>query len=128
MPHLTLEYTSNLPRPIATRDLLGRLHRVLEDVGGIDVALCKSRAVALDTFLAGDHPDGGAFVHLDVRMLEGRPADLKSALGAGLLELLRDAYDAAEGPIQITVEIRDMARAQYFKADDAGRQRGSGDA
>jgi 5-carboxymethyl-2-hydroxymuconate isomerase len=118
MPHVTLEYTSNLPAAVAGTELLGRLHLVLAGVGGIDIGNCKGRAVRLDTFLVGDDagdPGVAAYVHLDVRILEGRPGEVKAELGRRLLDTLRDAYDAAHRGTQITVEIRDMARDLYFK-------------
>jgi 5-carboxymethyl-2-hydroxymuconate isomerase len=115
MPHLTLEYTADLPPEIASRELFGRLHRVLADAGGIDIANCKSRAVGRDVFLAGDGTGEESYVHLDVRILEGRAPEAKTAMGQGVLDAVRHAYAAAGRPVQVTVEVRDMASDQYFK-------------
>jgi 5-carboxymethyl-2-hydroxymuconate isomerase len=117
MPHLTLEYTTNLPMDIASRDLLGGLHGILVDVAGIDRRNCKSRAIGLGTFLSGDDP-GGAYVHLDVQILEGRSEAVKAELGRQILLALCDAYQTSDRDIQITVEIRDIRRAGYFKYPD----------
>lgn len=115
MPHLTLEHTADLPREAAGPELFLRLHRILADAG-IDMGNCKSRAVALDRHLAGDGTGPGGFVHLDVRILAGRPASLKAELGGRLLDALRSAYEAAGAAAEVTLEIRDMPREQYFKA------------
>lgn len=115
MPHLKLEYTSNLPREIASEELFGRLHRILADVGGIDIRNCKSRAIELHNFFVGDGASDEGYVHLDVRFLEGRRPELKTELGRRILEALRDAYDTGERAIQVTVEVGDIARAYYFK-------------
>jgi 5-carboxymethyl-2-hydroxymuconate isomerase len=115
MPHITLEYTTNLAREVAGPDLFARLHQVLVDAGGVDIGNCKSRAVALDTYLVGDGAAGSGFVHLDVRILEGQPADVKSDVGRRLLEALGQAYAAAPPGTQLTVELREMTRKQYFK-------------
>jgi 5-carboxymethyl-2-hydroxymuconate isomerase len=115
MPHLTLEYTSNLPRAVAGPELFGRLHGILADVGGIEMRNCKSRALGYDTFLVGDGGDEVAYVHLDVRILEGRAADVRREVGRQILETLRAAYDADTRSMQVTVEIRDMSRELYFK-------------
>jgi 5-carboxymethyl-2-hydroxymuconate isomerase len=115
MPHLTLEYTADLLPDIASRELFGRLHHILADAGGIDIANCKSRAFGLDVFLAGDGTGDQSYVHLDVRILEGRAPDAKAAMGQGLLDAVRHAYAVAGRPVQVTVEVRDMAQACYFK-------------
>jgi 5-carboxymethyl-2-hydroxymuconate isomerase len=115
MPHLTLEYTSNLPRQVAGPELFGRLHRILADVGGIEIRNCKSRALGYDAFLVGDAGDEKAYVHLDVRILEGRSADVRREVGRQILQTLREAYDADASSLQVTVEIRDMPRELYFK-------------
>jgi 5-carboxymethyl-2-hydroxymuconate isomerase len=115
MPHLTLEYTSNLPRDIAAQELFGRLHRILADVGGIDIRNCKSRAVGRDAFLVGDGRDEAGYVHLDVRILEGRTPAVKQEVGRQILHALRDAYRADASEMQVTVEIRDMPKDHYFK-------------
>jgi 5-carboxymethyl-2-hydroxymuconate isomerase len=119
MPHLVLEYTANLPREVAGPDLFRRLHRVLAEAGGIDIGNCKSRSVELDRYLAGDAADPGSFVHLGVAILEGRPAELKAELGRLLLEAVAEAYRSAGAGAEVTVEIRDMPREQYFKASPA---------
>jgi 5-carboxymethyl-2-hydroxymuconate isomerase len=116
MPHLILEYSDNLPRDVAGPDLFRRLHRVLAEAGGIDIGNCKSRSVELDRFLVGDAPEPGSFAHLGVAILEGRPAALKAELGRLLLETVAEAYRAAGARAEVTVEIRDMPRDQYFKA------------
>lgn len=115
MPHLTLEYTADLPPEIASRELFGRLHHILADVGGIDIGNCKSRAVGRDVFLTGDGAGEEAYVHLEVRVLEGRAPEARTAMGQGLLEAVRDAYAAVGRPVQVTVELREMATDRYFK-------------
>ncbi len=58
-----------------------------------------------------------AFVHLDVRFMEGRTLEVKQILGqqmkAALMKWFRVEDELVE--IQITVEIRDIERVGYFK-------------
>jgi 5-carboxymethyl-2-hydroxymuconate isomerase len=61
-----------------------------------------------------------AFVHLDIRFLEGRSPEVKRAIGDGALDLLHKHFaPGAEEPegldFQITIEIRDIHRVTYFK-------------
>lgn len=115
MPHLTLEYTADLPPEVASPEFFGRLHRVLAEVAGIDIGNCKSRAIHLDTFLVGEEPGTENFVHLDVRIMEGKTTAVKEELGRRILDEIRDAYAASDRPFQATVEIRDIVKTQYFK-------------
>ena len=117
MPHLTLEYTSNLEEWASDPDLLLSLHRMLESVVGIKIGNCKSRWRLVEEWVVGDGGGESAFVHLDLRFLEGRPLELKQAVGAGAVELLRAHFQAALQALdlQITVEVQDIRRSTYFK-------------
>jgi len=117
MPHTTIEYSRNLCDRFDVAALLARFHGVLTEVGGIDLTNCKSRAVALDTYLIGDGDERHAFVHADVRFLEGRPPGVKKAIGAGMLRVLQEFFLGDAGPfdLQLTVEIGDIQREAYFK-------------
>ncbi len=115
MPHLTLEYTDNLHVDVDFGGLFARIHKVLAEDGGIRIGNCKSRAVQLDSYRVGDG-EPVAFVHADLRFLEGRSQDVKTQLGARILEILNEAFGSrASSEVQITVEIRDIARNGYFK-------------
>jgi 5-carboxymethyl-2-hydroxymuconate isomerase len=117
MPHLTIEYTGNLEPERGFDSLFARLHSVLNDLGGIKKANCKSRAVRVDRFLVGEGGADAAFVHADVRFLEGRPVPVKREIGKAILAVLRESFPPLPGirDLQITVEIRDIRRAMYFK-------------
>jgi len=117
MPHLTLEYTVNLDEWASDPGLLLTMHRMLEAVAGIQIGNCKSRWRMVDEWVVGDGEGKSAFVHLDLRFLEGRPMSVKQAVGAGALELLRAHFAPAseELDLQLTVEVQDIRKATYFK-------------
>jgi len=117
MPQVTLEYSRNIVREIDFQTLFDDLHKALADVGRIKIENCKSRAVAYDIFYVGQGEPGGAFVHLDVRFLEGRTPEMKQKIGEELLNILKRYYlPAPDGcDIQITVELNDIQRRSYFK-------------
>lgn len=117
MPHLTLEYTANLDAWASDSGLLLSLHRLLGSAAGIKIENCKSRWRMAEEWVVGDGEGASAFVHLDLRFLEGKPLSVKQAVGAGALELLRAHFaPASEGlNLQITVEVHDIQKATYFK-------------
>jgi 5-carboxymethyl-2-hydroxymuconate isomerase len=117
MPHLTIEYTNNACPTVELDQLFARMHAVLNDVGGIKKKNCKSRAVELDRFYVGDGDADAAFVHADLKFLEGRSSTLKREIGNAILTTLRECFSAAAEAtdLQITVEISDITRSAYFK-------------
>jgi 5-carboxymethyl-2-hydroxymuconate isomerase len=122
MPHVVLEYSSNVADAIDDRDLFRRLHEIMAERGPFALADIKSRAVASDRFYVADGDERHAFVHLEIRALEGRDPLALAEVGDLALGLLRDAFPrtAERLACQFTVEIREMARARYFKsASDA---------
>jgi 5-carboxymethyl-2-hydroxymuconate isomerase len=117
MPHLTLEYTSNLSQSIDADQLFPRLHQILVNVGGISIHNCKSRAVCLDTYYIGKGDVQDAFIHLDIRFLEGRSLELKQRIGRLSLSWLKEYFapSLAELELQVTVGIADIQPQTYFK-------------
>jgi 5-carboxymethyl-2-hydroxymuconate isomerase len=132
MPHLTLEYTAGLRPNVEFEDLFARLHVLLSDTAGIKQGNCKSRAIELSEFYVGDGTSADGFVHLAVRFLEGRSAELKQEVGRRILAVLGECFGVpappGDGP-QITVQIEDIERAAYFKLPggslDYGRSGGA---
>jgi 5-carboxymethyl-2-hydroxymuconate isomerase len=114
MPHIRLEFSNNLPAEIADRELLGDIHQILAS-HGVSIGNCKSRVDERRTFVVGDDTQDASFVHLDVSLLEGRTAETKALMGQALLERLVAAYAHATPAPQITVEVRDIRRGEYFK-------------
>ncbi len=116
MPHLTLEHTGNVDPNVEFEAVFLRLHSVLADAG-IKLANCKSRAAERDRFCVADGSRSSAFVHLDVRFMEGIPDESKQKIGQGTLAVLQECFKTPEGidDLQITVEIRDIQRDAYFK-------------
>jgi 5-carboxymethyl-2-hydroxymuconate isomerase len=117
MPHITLEYTDNLTQKINSKVLFSRLHQILLHEGKINVDNCKSRAIRLDTYYVGSGEPQDAFVHLDVRFLEGRSTELKRRIGQLFLQWLEEYFEPslARLPLQITVEVNSIDRSTYFK-------------
>jgi len=116
MPHLTLEYTENVQPEVAFDDLFARLHQVLVNVGAIAIGNCKSRARCLDIYYIGDGEPQHAFVHLVIRLIEGRSVELKRQIGRECLEVLEEFFTPSPGlELQTTVEIQDIERTTYLK-------------
>lgn len=116
MPHLTVEYTDNLP-DFKPRSLLDALNQVLIDSGEFETLSIKSRAICLHDYQIGDQAGGQAFVHTHLNLLDGRSDATKQQLSARLLAVLDSMVATAPGiALQRCVEIRDVHRASYAKS------------
>lgn len=115
MPHLTIEYSTNLSTAI-TPALLRALNHALLGTGQFQEADIKSRAQAFDCFAVGTSDSPRGFVAARLAMLSGRSAEIKRDVANALLAALEEAITAVELELQISVEILDIDRGSYAKA------------
>jgi len=115
MPHLTVEYCTELADDFAPRELLKVLNRTLIASGLFSATDIKSRAIALDTVLVGDGaPD--RFIHIEVALLSGRPLDVRRQLAEALVNSAElELDDSVRRPLQVSVEVRELDKDCYAK-------------
>lgn len=114
MPHLTVEYTSNLNTFDAGVTLL-QLNQALLQSGHFEEIDIKSRAIALDTFQVGT-TDSRAFIHVKCSILTGRTTQVKHALAQSLLQVLQNTFNTPSHlHLQLCVEILEIDRETYAK-------------
>ena len=116
MPHLTIEYSANLPH-----------YPEAETLTALNAALCgspelqeeadlKTRFVVADSFEIGTAPAHRAFVHAQLRLLAGRTPTAKQELAERIAAVLRERTPRPQGVlVQLSVEIVDMDRPSYVK-------------
>lgn len=116
MPHLTLEYTTNIPT-LHPALALAKLHRVLMQCGHFDAIDIKSRALPLACFAIGEPGTAHAFVHAKLAILSGRTVETKADLSRQLLHALQAMPLAhPEVRLQLCVEVQEIERSTYAKA------------
>ena len=116
MPHVSLEYSTNLPALTDFPALFAELHQALNQIGGIKLENCKSRARAAQHYHIGDGSPDNAFIHLQVEFVAGRTPEVKQAIGQECLALLKKHYQPhLSESLQITVKIDDVSLDFYFK-------------
>ena len=117
MPNIVLEYTSNVSETIDFSELFIEIHKVLHEVGGINLDNCKSRALEIAYYHIGDGHPSNAFIQLSVAFLAGRSNETKQQIGNECLACLKRFYakSMARLDLQITVELVDIQRENYFK-------------
>lgn len=116
MPHLTIEYTDNLPQFDVSGTLLA-LNKALVASGHFEELDIKSRAIRIDTFLVGTSPDDRAFLHAKLAILSGRSTQVKHELSESLLSVLKETQEwPAKTHVQLCVEVQEIEREAYAKS------------
>jgi len=115
MPHITLEYTANLSS-LDVGQALRRLNLQLMESAHFDARDIKSRAIPLDSFLVGDCNSMTGFIHVTLRLLEGRTPQVRRMLAQSLLDALQPVVSSnVTHAIQLTVEVCEIERDSYAK-------------
>jgi len=118
MPHITLQYTDNISPQNEFNHLFSEIHTLLSDNAGINPNNCKSRAIKLTNYYIGDGNKSNAFVHLELRIFQGRTEVITQQIGNEILKLLQKHFDdrLENLNIQYTIEIIEMNPELYFKS------------
>ncbi|OXS23200.1 5-carboxymethyl-2-hydroxymuconate isomerase [Pseudomonas fluorescens] len=116
MPHLHLEYTSNLT-DLAVEKTLLRLNNVLMASGQFGSEFdIKSRALKVESFQVGTSLSPRAFIAVKLSLLSGRSPQVKKQLSESLLAALQDVGEwPADMQVQLSVQLVDMDRESYSK-------------
>lgn len=116
MPHLTIEYSANLPDFPEAEALTALNAAVTASPEILDEADLKTRFVRTGSFEIGSAPAGRAFVHAQLRLLSGRTPEAKKDLTGRIADVLRRLTPRPEGVmVQLSVEMVDMDRPSYVK-------------
>ena len=117
MPQIVLEYTNNIDLDLDHNNLFSQIHKLIHKHAGIKIENCKSRVIKLDKYYIGDGKRQNAFIHLEIKILEGRSYQIKSELGNLTLKLLEKYFSEVKKDfdLQITIELIDIEKNSYFK-------------
>jgi len=116
MPHLTIEYSGNLPHFPEAETLTALNTALCAHPEVQDEADLKTRFVVADSFEIGTAPAHRAFVHAQLRLLAGRTPAAKKELADRVAAVLRERTPRPQGVlVQLSVEIVDMDRPSYVK-------------
>lgn len=117
MPHLTLEYSSNIREKENFHSLFHNLHHIIVRIAKADIESCKSRAIEHKTYYIGNGDLNRAFIHLKVQLLEGRPIQVRQEAGEEILKALAEHFSQSltHLNLDITVEVAEIIKNLYFK-------------
>ncbi|WP_343699685.1 5-carboxymethyl-2-hydroxymuconate Delta-isomerase [Caulobacter sp.] len=91
MPHCTVEYTRNLDARGDIPGLLAKLAAKFRDSDGVfPIGAIRVRAIRLDEYVIADGAADDAFVHITVKIGEGRPAEFRKAFFDAFFDIAKD--------------------------------------
>ena len=117
MPHVTIEYSSNLAQWTSMPDLVRALHNAVLDTGVFELSAIRTRAEPRDLYcVADEHPDN-AFVHVTLRMGQGRDEPTRRRVGEALMTTLSGtlAPVMADKPMALSVDIQEIESMMFRK-------------
>lgn len=115
MPHLTVEYSSNLEPHVDIRALVSAVHRAAVDTGAFDPAAIRTRAARRDVFIIGDGARRNAFVAIDVRMGPGQSEAMRQRIGHEIFSAL-EAFAAPacrDLDLRLSLELRESSAQRW---------------
>lgn len=116
MPHIILEYSSNLGDDASVARLLDSLHGSLGNTESFEYERIKSRAIRCETYHVSTERRG--FVHVTVLFSPGRPDALRRQVVRRLLEILRNDATMGGADVATSVEIRQFEPGMYLTERD----------
>ena len=111
MPHIIVEYTDTLTLDMPK--LLDALHYDLAEKDTVDIHAIKTRAVPVQYSIVGDQHDRDKFVHVVLKLLDGRDKALRRSMAESLHAIAR-TY-AKDNDIAVSVEVIEMNKETYVK-------------
>ena len=110
MPHIIVEYSSNLREKIAPQRLVDVLHEAALTTGVFPIGGLRTRAAERSVYRIADGDAANGFVHVVLRIGHGRDADTKMRAARivfdALCEHLKPTFDA--GPLGISLEVQEI--------------------
>ncbi len=115
MPHILVEYSSNLEDSVSIRGLIDALHRTMAASGHFDLPAIRTRALPRSLYRIADGDPANVFLHIIARIRAGRSVEDRKKLGASLLDTAKAALGADSPPIAMGVEIHEIDPEMLFR-------------
>ncbi|UCE32699.1 MAG: 5-carboxymethyl-2-hydroxymuconate Delta-isomerase [Burkholderiales bacterium] len=117
MPHIVIEYSSNIRERMELPALIERLHETAIATGVFPRGGARTRAAERSDYrIADGHPDN-AFVHVSMMIGAGRDADTRKRAARTVFDALvahmRPLFEQI--PLGLTLEVRELDPELSFK-------------
>lgn len=113
MPHLEIHMSDGLHQSIDALQFLQSLHVCLGAQETIGIERIKSRILVAAHAIVGNADTANDFVHILLKIMQGREDALKQAMTQALFNKARDHLE--QGSITLTVELQELDALTYRK-------------
>ena len=110
MPHIIIEYAQELASSRKIPSLVKHLHQAAIESGLFDTPAIKSRALAYEDYICGEHV--APFIHVTAKILDGRTLEQQQHLSESLLACLVEHNADVSN---LSVDVVEMVRSTYRK-------------
>lgn len=116
MPHLILEYSSNLLEKTTLSGVFKKCHVILTEMLPTEVNSCISRAVEFGQYYIGEGQSDKAFIHVSLRLKAGRTFKTLQRTSESLLAAITDYCKESSEKLnlQISLEVIELQKT-YFR-------------
>jgi 5-carboxymethyl-2-hydroxymuconate isomerase len=104
MPHITLEYTSNI-KECDFKPSLKQIHYILSEMLPTKIENCKTRIVKHEDYIIGVDENNKAFINLSIKVLPGRSEELLNTITEKILNHLRQIFSESHKDLNIGISI-----------------------
>ncbi len=115
MPHVLVEYSSNLEDAVSIRQLVDALHITMIESGLFDLSAIRTRALPRTIYRIADGKPENLFLHIVTRIRVGRSVEERKQLGNALLATAKKALAGDSRPIALGVEIHEIDPEMLFR-------------
>jgi 5-carboxymethyl-2-hydroxymuconate isomerase len=107
MPHLIIEYSTNLDADLAMPAVAAAIHAAALETGVFPLGGCRTRLAPRAHFLIGDGHADNRFIHVQARIGAGRAPDVRQRAAEHIFARLKaeTAGIFAVRPLGLTLEI-----------------------
>lgn len=120
MPHIVVEYSSNLRERIVPESLVECVHQAALRTGVFPIGGTRTRASERSCYRVADgHPDNG-FVHVVLRIAHGRDLDTRRRVGEHVFGAVCNYLGALfeRAPLGISLEIQEIDPQTSWKKNN----------
>ena len=120
MPHVIVEYSSNLESIVDIPDLVRKVHAAALATGVFELAAVRTRAERRDCYVIADGHLDNCFVAVSVRIAPGRNDETRHRLGSIIFDALCNYLQQVEKtkPVVISLEVQEVDPAATFRKKD----------
>ena len=118
MPHTIIEHSFSIAKPQIYSLLLKVNQNIAQNEGNFDISQCKARAVCYDNFVVADGSGSQDFMHITIKIMQGRSLEIRKNLAENLVKIVSDFFwenNLSKNPIALSLDIVEIEREIYKK-------------